>query len=206
MLENSHIPVFSKESQYELATPTGIAIISTLSKGFGEMPLMDIEHYGYGAGTQIIPSGPNVVKVLIGSTPSGGAIEKYARDSVILLSTNIDDMDPRIYPYVTEKLFEAGAKDVWLTPVTMKKGRPGIVLSVLCTNDVEEALVTIIFTETTTLGVRRCVSERYILDRAIRGGNKTAYLPGGGVKVKSEYEIFRRNALRKNIPLRRLMK
>lgn len=142
------IPVYSSEVEGELVTPTGAAILSTLAKGFGPLPSMRINHIGYGAGYRDLPI-PNVLRVFIGEKALSSEEEK-----IQLIETNIDDMNPQFYDYVIERLFQAGAKDVFLTPVIMKKSRPGIVMTVMAEEEKIEPLVEILLEETTTLGVR----------------------------------------------------
>ena len=197
-------PVYSTIPDVELATPTGIAIITTLATSFGDMPCLHPEKAGFGAGEKILAGIPNLLSVIIGTTrpqPAG-----YDMDETVLLETNIDDMDPRLYPYVTEKLFSAAAKDVWLTQVLMKKGRPGIVLSVLCAAQQEKELIDIIFKETTTLGIRRSLHPRYTLKREKKDDEKIALLPNGKTRKKSEFEDARQKALKSSHPLRNILR
>ncbi|MCX5782536.1 MAG: DUF111 family protein, partial [Elusimicrobia bacterium] len=151
-----------------------------------------------GSGTKKASNGYSILKVLVGETEG---IPYYQTDEVVVLETNIDDMDPRVYPYVMDKLFEAGAKDVWFTQVLMKKGRPGIVLSALCQKNNEKALLDIIFKETTTLGIRRFEVPRYFLKREVKGDKKIAYFSKGKSKIKSEFEIVKKKAVKSGQPL-----
>jgi hypothetical protein len=114
-------------------------------------------------------------------------------------------MDPRIYPYVMEKLFTLGAKDVWFTQVIMKKGRPGIVLSVICDRGRQAEIINTIFKETTTLGVRSYSCDRHILKRELGKDTKTAFLPSGKPRVKSEYEKVKLLAQSQNKPLKKIL-
>ena len=143
-----NIPVYSTGIESELVTPTGAAILSTLSSCFGEIPSMCIEKTGYGLGSRDLTI-PNVLRILVGETD-----DNYDVDTVQLIETNIDDMNPQFYEYIIESLFAHGAKDVFLTPIIMKKNRPGVVLSVLASPEKIDELIDIIFQETTTLGVR----------------------------------------------------
>ena len=198
ILRERKVPVFSSDTSFELTTPTGAAIISEIVSRFGDMPEMKIEASGFGSGTKKSSKGFSLLKLFVGETAQESAV---FGDEVILLETNIDDMDPRIYPYVTEKLFSAGAKDVWMTQVLMKKGRPGIVLSALSSPDYEKKLVDVLFRETTTLGIRRFAVPRYILKRKVRGDRKIGFLGKGKAKVKSEFEIVKREAHESGRPL-----
>jgi uncharacterized protein (TIGR00299 family) protein len=199
IVKDCKIPVYSTTPRYELATPTGMAIISTVTRRFGAMPLMELQRSGQGAGTLELEERPNLLKVFIGT--AGGATGYFKEDTVAVLSTNIDDMDPRIFPYVIERLLAAGARDAWLTQLLMKKGRPGIQLSVIADEEKEEQLAAIIFSETTTLGIRR----RYVLEREVGKGTKTARLPGGGRRIKSEFEVMRKRAAKKKVPLAEIL-
>jgi len=180
LIKEKGMPVYSSNTPAELATPTGTAVILHFAERFGGMPGMSIERSGFGAGANDPKDRPNMLRLLIGKT----AISEYGRDEVVLLETNIDDMDPRIYPYVMEKLFAAGAKDVWLAQVMMKKGRPGIVLSAICDTEKENEAIAIIFKETTTLGIRRRTCQRHILKRDEKHGLKTAHIARGKNKNK----------------------
>lgn len=204
MLKDRKVPVYSTTERYELATPTGIAILSTIARSFCGMPLMEVENSGFGAGTQEMDECPNLLKVIIGQPLQTGA-GRYCRDTVVILSTNIDDMDPRIYPYVIERLLSAGAKDAWLTHILMKKGRPAIQLSAIVDEEHERSAADIIFRETTTLGIRRQVMSRYLLEREISKDRKIAYLPGGKRKVKSEFELARKKAVKTKTPLSKIL-
>lgn len=201
IIKEGGIPVFSNDALHELSTPTGTAIISNIASGFGPMPLMSISASGRGAGSLITKHSPNVLASYIGTAEAAARAE-----SLILLETNIDDMDPRIYPYVSGLLFEAGAKDVWLTQVIMKKGRPGIVVSVLAEAGLEGELTGIIFRETTTLGIRRQAVDRIALRRKYGKAVKTAYLRGGERKSSVEFETAKKRAISTGIPLKELLK
>jgi pyridinium-3,5-bisthiocarboxylic acid mononucleotide nickel chelatase len=156
------IPAYSTDVKGELVTPTGAAILSTLAAGFGPFPEMRIEKTGYGAGFKDL-SIPNVLRLVIGESEPA-----REQDRIRMIETNIDDMNPQFYEYIMEKLFSEGARDVFLTPIIMKKSRPGLVLSVLATEDRIEALIGILLRETTTLGVRISdFKKRMILGREI---------------------------------------
>lgn len=205
IIRANKIPVYSDNAEFELATPTGAAILSQVCKNFGAMPAFIIKKLGFGAGLRDIPSRSNLLSIVIGTVVSGARNSRYEKDEVVLLETNIDDMDPRIYPYVVEELMASGAKDVWLSNVIMKKGRPGIVLSLICLPEIENTMLSIIFAETTTLGIRRNICQRHILKREINKGEKTAYLPDGKTRVKSEFEVSRKKAIKSQIPLKNIL-
>ncbi|MGH2757212.1 MAG: nickel pincer cofactor biosynthesis protein LarC [Actinomycetota bacterium] len=144
----------------ELVTPTGAALLASWCDNFGELPPLRIEAVGYGAGT-LDTEIPNVVRVLVGEQE----VAAHAGDRTELIETNVDDMAPELLPYVIERLMGAGALDAWVTPILMKKGRHGVALSVLCDPATTKGLLDIIFTETSTLGVRVGPVDREILDR-----------------------------------------
>jgi len=193
----------------ELVTPTAAAILTTLARpGRADMV---IEAIGYGAGRSEFAV-PNVTRVVIGSAVEAGragAGDDFAGDDVVVvLEANIDDMSPQHYELATERLFAAGALDVWLTPITMKKGRPAITLSALAAPPDEHAVARAILTETTTLGVRVRTERRHVLPRTLA----TVETPFGPVRVKragtngeartrAEYDDVLRIARDRNLPL-----
>jgi hypothetical protein len=202
------IPLYSSSVTFELTTPTGAAILSTLASSFGPLPQMRIQRTAYGAGSKDVPGQPNVLRLFIGEP-----VESYREDSSVLIETNIDDMNPQVYDYLIERLMQAGAHDAYLTPVIMKKGRPGILLSALTDRGTRDSLLDIIFRETTSIGVRIQDVGRRKLDREVREV-KTPY---GAVRVKiskrgdeiltvtPEYEDCRRIAEEKQVPLKQVM-
>jgi len=201
------IPVKGSEIEAELVTPTGALILSTVCVGFGPIPAMILTGLGYGAGGRELPI-PNILRLLIGeqleNSGQGGV------ESLVLLETNVDDDNPEIHGYVMEKLLAAGALDVFFAPIQMKKNRPATLLSVLCHPADVEQLETILFQETSTLGVRRQVVERHCLERKSETVEtpygpvrvKIAQLPGGMTKRAPEYEDCRRAAEAHGVPLR----
>jgi uncharacterized protein (TIGR00299 family) protein len=200
------VPVYSSGVRAELATPTGAAVITHVAKRFGSLPVMKVHQTGYGAGSRDLPV-PNVLRVLIGEIEQGASHERIA-----VLETNIDDMNPEFYPHIAERLFEAGALDVYTTPVTMKKSRPGVQLTVLSLPGSEQTLLGVIFGETTTAGVRIRIQERAMLERRIQI-IQTAFGPvsvkvleqGGNVfTVAPEYEECKAVAARRGIPLKQV--
>ncbi|MHB9154402.1 MAG: nickel pincer cofactor biosynthesis protein LarC [Endomicrobiales bacterium] len=207
IIKSRAIPVYATEGSHEMATPTGVAILAGLATAFGKMPVLTVERTGRGAGTAEIPGCANLLQLIVGKAPRGAGrgAPLFNEDEMVLLETNIDDMDPRIYPHVMEKTFAAGAVDVWFAQVIMKKGRPGIVLSVLCPQEKEEEVAGIVFRETTTLGIRRTTCSRFVLGRKAAPGKKTAFLPGGATRVKSEFETARKKALKSGIPLKKIL-
>ncbi len=202
MLTNSNIPYIVEDINTELVTPTGIGIIKCLAHSFGNMPKMLINKVGYGGGKR--DTGRlNALRCIMGTMNKIDNI-----DEIVVLSTNIDDMNPEILGFVMDKLFEAGALDVYYTPVYMKKNRPAVELTVLCEGDKEHIIVDIILKDTTTLGIRKNITQRYKMDRETVKVN-TKY---GEVRVKvskygefekyaPEYEDLRKISLSKDVPL-----
>lgn len=204
------IPVYSSGVRAELLTPTGAAILTSLSASFGPLPPMTIEHIGYGAGRKDLPL-PNLLRLLIGESEPDSV--GFDRDTVAVLEANIDDMNPQLYDFVIEKLFEAGAFDVTLTPVHMKKNRPAILLSAVCPLHRKEECLQLLLRETSTIGVRWTLNHRLkacreILEVQTSHGVvrcKVASGPGGVFNVSPEYEDCARLAREKKIPLKRIM-
>ena len=154
-------PVISG-GEWELATPTGMALATTLCDGSGDLPPMTVERVGTGAGSRDVPGRANVTRVVIGTaaqTPSSPT------DVMTVLEANIDDLDPRLWPSVLSRLLGTGASDAWLTPTVMKKGRPAHVLSVLARPETVPVLRGLMISTTTTLGVREHTVSRYALPR-----------------------------------------
>ena len=163
-------PIYSRGVQAELVTPTGAAILAALSEGYGDMPAMHLESSGYGVGTHEFDDLPNVLRVMIGTAESErsvGEARGSAESTEMVLATNIDDLNPELYAFVIERLLEAGAQDAWVTPIVMKKGRPAVTLSALCSPQQTEAIRRVIFRETGTLGVRTSAVAKHTLDRDI---------------------------------------
>jgi uncharacterized protein (TIGR00299 family) protein len=207
------VPVYQpKRVTGELTTPTGAAILRELNSGFGPMPAMSIASTGSGAGTRRTQE-PNILRLYVGQTADGVArAAKCDAPGVVVLETNIDDMNPELYGYVMERLFEAGALDVFLTPIQMKKNRPGTLLSVIAQPDRAAMLTEIVLVETTSLGVRVSETGRVCLDREViavrtRFGRipvKLGKLRGRVVTVAPEYEACRRAALKHDVPLKQV--
>jgi uncharacterized protein (TIGR00299 family) protein len=156
------VPIYGRDIDSELVTPTGAAILATLAQTFGDAPPMKVAAIGYGAGTRELPL-PNLLRLTIGET--GAELEGFEEDSVTLIETNIDDMNPQWYEHVMEQLFDAGALDVFLTPIQMKHNRPAIQISVIVPMAELQAVLSVLFTETTTIGVRTSVKRRWKLQR-----------------------------------------
>jgi uncharacterized protein (TIGR00299 family) protein len=200
------VPFYSTEIKGELLTPTGAAIITTVCKEFGPIPTMTVEQTGYGAGTREYEKFPNVLRVLVGETQ----MRSSSDERLWMLETNIDDLSPQIVGHVMDRAFELGALDCYLTPVQMKKNRPGVLFSVLCADKDKESLLQLIFLETTSLGVRSYEVERRALERSIvrvetRYGPidvKVAHLNGRVVNEMPEFDQCRLAARTANVPLK----
>ncbi len=201
-------PVTGSEIQAETVTPTGAALLSTLSADFGGIPAMTLSAVGYGAGRKDFAI-PNVLRVLVGEAAAAG---DSGLQALVVLETNIDDLNPETYDYVMGRLFAAGALDVFLAPIQMKKNRPATLLAVICWPSAAAALSDILFSETSTLGIRRYEVMRQALPRR----SQTVETPYGPVRVKvahwgdgqtkaaPEYEDCRKLAAQHNIPLREI--
>jgi uncharacterized protein (TIGR00299 family) protein len=200
-------PMYSRGVPFELVTPTGAAILSAVSEGYGDMPKMRLEGVGYGAGTHRLDF-PNVLRIIVGEEHIEAAAEPSPMTGELVLETNLDDLNPELYGYVLERLFAAGAQDAWLTPIVMKKGRPGVTLSVLCSPDRAEAMKEIVFAETGTLGIRTHQLEKEALEReeikvetpygAV--GVKIGRRKGRVVSVAPEFEDCARIAREADVP------
>jgi pyridinium-3,5-bisthiocarboxylic acid mononucleotide nickel chelatase len=156
------VPVYGRDVDSELVTPTGAALLTTLASGYGAAPPMRVDHIGYGAGTRILPL-PNLLRISIGEAL--GNADGYEHDSAIVVETNIDDMNPQLYEHVMNRLFAAGALDVYLTPIQMKRNRPGTLLSILVSDEHLGEVIEVVFAETTAIGVRTCPTHRWKLGR-----------------------------------------
>ena len=200
------VPFYATEIKGELLTPTGAAIITTVCSEYGPIPQMTTEATGYGAGTREYQDFPNVLRVLIGQTVASGAKD----ERLWMLETNLDDASPQIIGHVMDRVLESGALDCFFTPVQMKKNRPGVLLSVLCGPNEKDALMELLFTETTTLGVRSYEVNRRALQRSVVRVEtpygpidvKVAHLDGRVVNEMPEFEQCRQAAATANVPLK----
>ena len=201
------IPVQGIDLDSETVTPTGAAIVRTLGKDFGVQPRMTIEGIGYGAGQKDFLNRPNLCRLIIGtdSVP-------WQQEEMVVIETNIDDMNPELYDYVFDRLLSAGARDVSLSPVQMKKNRPGTLLRVIAEPKDRETLARTILSETSTIGLRYYPVGRIILQRKSEK-LKTPYgtirvkvveEPNGTKRVAPEYDDLKRVAAAKRIPLKLL--
>jgi TIGR00299 family protein len=213
LLQNA--PIYSTEIEGELITPTGAAIIATVCDEFGKIPEMRIEKTAYGAGTRDYKDFPNALRLILGEIETDSETkqksdERTQTDRLLLIETNIDDLSPQVLGFVMERAFELGALDCWFTPIQMKKNRPATMVSILCEKSRREVLSNLLYTETSTLGVRVREIERECLPRETveietelgKVSVKTARLGGEIVNAKPEYDQIREIALKSNKSLR----
>jgi uncharacterized protein (TIGR00299 family) protein len=198
------VPVYSSGPQMELTTPTGAAVVAALARSVGPMKPMKIMAAGHGAGSRDFTEQPNVLRVLIGE--SSDAVEAVEID---VIEANIDDLSPQVLGYALDRLMDAGALDVSLQPIQMKKGRPGQLLRVLAKPEDREALSDVVFAETSTLGLRiyraeRRVQERHWHEVSTRYGNVRVKVSGQG-SFAPEYEDCRRLAVETGAPLKDIL-
>jgi uncharacterized protein (TIGR00299 family) protein len=205
VLEILHGAELYERGTHELITPTGAALLATWADSFGPMPPMTIGRVGYGAGTSDL-EWPNVLRAVVGE----GSERVTPAIATELLETTIDDMSPELIPYVIERTLDAGALDAWVTPVHMKKGRIGVVLSVLVEHGASQEVLDVVFKETTTFGVRISSVDREILDRKelevdVSGHTvriKVGYRNGRVVSASPEYEDAAAAARATGVPLK----
>ncbi len=207
------VPFYSTDVIGELVTPTGAAIITTVCTDYGSIPPLTLEQTGYGAGTREYPKFPNALRVMIGQDHSSAALagSGVPQDQRLwMIETNMDDISPQILGHVMERACELGALDCYFTSVQMKKNRPGVLLSILCGAGERAGLNELLFSETTTLGVRAYEVERRALQRRVVTVEtqygpidvKVAQLNGHIIKEMPEYEQCRQAARAANVPLR----
>jgi uncharacterized protein (TIGR00299 family) protein len=194
------IPVHGECGPGERVTPTGAAVVATLSDGFGFPSAMGIEKIGSGAGGKDFPDVPNILRAFLGSAGSASS-----SDHLVVMEANIDDSSPEILGYTLERLIAEGALDAWFTPIQMKKGRPAVMLSLLCFPTETDKFGNIILEETSSIGIRfypvsRLALERRIEERETRFGKVRFKVTELG--EKPEYEDCRRIAMEKGLPLR----
>ncbi len=201
------IPIYAGESKTEQTTPTGAALLKTICHSFGHIPQMTVENIGYGAGNRDLPT-PNILRVFWGYEDRSDILQ----GNDVVLETNLDDMSPQVIGYLNERLFEEGARDVFTTSVLMKKQRPGILLTIISPPEKTKRLENIVFTETTTLGIRRYEVKKSYLPRSI----KTVSTRWGTVRVKCslaptgfrytpEYDDCRTLARNTHVPLQEII-
>jgi len=208
-----NIPTYSGGIESEMITPTGAAIISTLAKSFGERPLMKIERIGYGAGEKEFTI-PNLLRVSIGEKilKDKNLKDGYVSDEAVLIETNIDDMNPEFYDYIMDQLFSQGALDVFLTPIQMKKNRPAHMLSIIVYEQNLKEILEVLFSESTTLGVRvrevkrlRLGQQNFIAETKYGKIRVKVGIFKGEIKnVAPEYEDCKKMAKQHKIPLKEI--
>jgi uncharacterized protein (TIGR00299 family) protein len=203
-------PVYSTGVQGELLTPTGAAVLTTLAKDFGPMPALTVEAVGYGAGNAE-RSIPNLLRVVIGKMEA--ELKGFETEQVVVMETNIDDMNPQIYDHIIQQALALGALDIYLTPVHMKKNRSGSVLTIICPPPMAGRFAQFLLQETTTIGLRWRIDQRLKARRRIETIEtpfgpmpvKVAEIEGKVVNIAPEYEDCRRVALEKGLPLKQVM-
>ncbi len=202
------VPCFSSGIRQELTTPTGAAVIVTLANEFGSLPELKTDRVGYGAGGKNLKEMPNALRIILGELSIANELKK----EIFVLETNIDDMNPEFYDVVMEKLFQAGAVDVFLTPIIMKKNRPATKLSVLTQQQNVEMLANEVLKNTTSFGIRFYPVERVMLEREFQEIETVL----GKVKVKigkrdgeichisPEYEHCKKISREQGIPIKKV--
>ena len=210
------LPVYSGEVQKELVTPTGAAIVKVLASSFGPRPVMTTSRIGYGAGTRELTSQPNVLRITVGeaaATESAGAGPHLMEEEIAILEANLDDLNPQLIGYIMDMAFTEGALDVFTGAVQMKKGRPGVLLTVLSRPEQADRLRSLLFRESSTLGVRTRHEKRHVLPRhheaiLTQWGEvrmKVGNLNGKATQYAPEYEDCRRIAVEHHVPLKAVM-
>lgn len=208
------VPIAPSTAPFELTTPTGAAIIKTLTHEFGGVPSMTIEKTGYGAGKKDFEERANVLRVLSGKGGKKDRGKTEGKDELLtVMETNIDDMSPQIAGYLMERLFKVGALEVFFTPVQMKKSRPGTLLTVLSTPEKSERIMDEILDESTSIGVRFHEVRRRCLERAVKTVRtkygsirvKVSYRGDIPVNIQPEYEDCKGLAEKKGVPLKKVM-
>ena len=200
------VPVYGTDVSRELVTPTGAAIIRSLAQRFEPMPEMVIKRIGYGAGQRDLADRPNLLRIILDAGEETNVLE----DQVSIIETCIDDMNPELFGYLMDRLFDEGALDVYWLTVQMKKNRPGTMLQVLCNDEDRDRLIDRVLTETTSIGVRHYRAKRRLLRREqVEVQTRFGLIPvkriqdsRGESRLVPEYEVCRQIALEKNIPLR----
>jgi uncharacterized protein (TIGR00299 family) protein len=183
LLEN--VPTYGGSIETELCTPTGAALLRHFAQSFGPQPQMTVARIGYGIGTKQFSEAPNCVRAMLGTAQSGPD-----HDEIVKLETNLDDMTAEWIAFACEELLRAGARDVFTTPVQMKKGRPGTMLTVLCAPQDREEMIRLLFCHTTTLGVREEIMTRSILRRKNDADGKIRVKRAAGYGVEKEKPEF----------------
>ncbi len=200
------MPTFSSGVKKELTTPTGAAMIGFYADHFGSLPAMKVIDDGYGAGDHIIPAMPNMLRVILGE------VDEESDEELVLIETNIDDMNPELYEAAMDSLFQAGALDVYLSQIIMKKNRPATKISVLSNEINRQALTEIILQETSSFGIRYYKVDRTVLDREMKTVKtswgsikvKVGKLNGKVIQVSPEYEDCKKTASKRKVPVKKI--
>jgi hypothetical protein len=199
------LPAFGVDIDAETVTPTGAALLRALGKGFGPQPGMTIDEIGYGTGQKDFPARPNLFRLILGRPAAA-----WDQEEMLAIETNIDDMNPQFFDHAMERLFENGARDVFLAPIQMKKNRPGTLLRVIAEPRDRDKLARIIFEETSTIGIRHYPVGRTILKRQVKK-IKTRYgdvavkivtQPDGRKRAMPEYDDIKRIAAARKLPIK----
>jgi uncharacterized protein (TIGR00299 family) protein len=201
------IPVKKGGVDFEATTPTGAAILASIGTQFGKLPTFKTEKTGYGIGQQDHTEIPNLLRVFLGDTA-----DEDTGHEALLLECNIDDMNPEFYEYISDKLFDAGASDVFISGISMKKGRPGSMLSIICEKGLEDVLKDIIFRESTTVGIRTftfrkdTLVRKFEIFKTVYGKItvKRSFFRGKEVSYKPEFDECRKIAVEKNLPVKEI--
>jgi len=208
------VPVYGTQIENELVTPTGAAIIASIAESFGPIPQMNVEKIGYGAGKNNLGNRPNLLRVITGTVSDSRTKNhtEYQKGNIVVVETCIDDMNPEIFGFLMDRLFEDGALDVLWIPVFMKKNRPGTMIQVMCADEKKDIVINRILSETTSLGIRYYGVQRRFLERQqIKIKTKYGKLDvkqvkdiNGSVRLIPEYEVCKKIAIEKNIPIRKV--
>jgi len=204
----SGFPVRLGDGPAEMVTPTGAAILKALARPAPSITTYEIERIGYGAGTKDFADRPNLLRIILGRESTS-----FASDELVEISANIDDLNPQIYGHLSDRLFAAGARDVTLTPTIMKKGRPAVTLAVLADAAIRDHIAQLIFSETSTIGLRfhtvsRLKLERETIEAETRFGTIRVKVSGDGASpmtIAPEYDDCQRAALEHEAPLKLVM-
>jgi pyridinium-3,5-bisthiocarboxylic acid mononucleotide nickel chelatase len=180
LLRHAGAPTYSGDLPYEMCTPTGAALLAATVTSWGALPTMRIRTTGHGAGSRDLDELPNLLRIIVGEPLPAAASRPPDPTGAVLIEANIDDLDPRLWPPVLARLLDAGASDAWLIPIVMKKGRPAHTLSVLVDEPAADAVRTVVFTETSTIGLR----EHPVAKRALVREARTVEVDGQQIQIK----------------------
>jgi pyridinium-3,5-bisthiocarboxylic acid mononucleotide nickel chelatase len=203
-------PIYSGQQEAELVTPTGALLVSGYAREYGPVPSMRVRKIGYGAGTRDFKDTPNVLRVLLGESDDGATSASAHTHTVVVMECEIDDMNPQIFGVLMERLLGAGALDVFYTPVQMKKNRPGTLLTVIAPPERRERLTSIVFTESTTIGLRyremtrECLERETVLVETPLGAVRFKVARRGGeiLNASPEFDDCARIATERGLPLK----